>query len=323
MSDEQKIKAIQSAFHTLRDELITLEKGIKARATDAVLYRLPLIVDKGHAHDALFEQRELPAPGEVDNEPVVPNALHGPPAIDAAAQTVTKLSRRKHQLPDRSFRTPGVVALPDLALLELAMRINGLKDDLKLQIKALAPARSGGRGHLVANLPIDDPHLRQIYRHIPVLSHSVERISFTWASNTTSVVRMTVAELRRWLAAMRPEDLLLMDTSWETALYGLEDQEVVARQRILQPIPCANVKGYVDETSYVHANKRITAVMPILHFGQQLPEIRPLKTLPGKAERDRTRREESPSRRKLEMDPLIAPLGIYRYKPMFRQFKST
>ena len=82
-------------------------------------------------------------------------------------------------------------------------------------------------------------HLKQLYRHIPILPHRPEKIGFTWYSNGRSIKKLTVAQAQSKLLAMGEEKVHIQQQLQK--LNTLPEHEVLAQIQPQVPVVRANL----------------------------------------------------------------------------------
>lgn len=82
-------------------------------------------------------------------------------------------------------------------------------------------------------------HLKQLYRHIPILPRRPEKIGFTWYSNGRSIKKLTVAQAETKLLAMGEEKSHIQQQLQK--LNTLPEYEVLAQIQTQVPVVRANL----------------------------------------------------------------------------------
>lgn len=82
-------------------------------------------------------------------------------------------------------------------------------------------------------------HLKQLYRHIPVLAHRPEKIGFTWYSNGRSIKKLSVTQAEKKLLAMGEEKSHIQQQLQK--LHNLPEHEVLAQIQTQVPVVRANL----------------------------------------------------------------------------------
>ena len=107
-------------------------------------------------------------------------------------------------------------------------------------------------------------HLKQLYRHIPILAHRPEKIGFTWYSNGRSIKKLTVAQAETKLLAMGEEKTHIQQQLQK--LNTLPQHEILAQIQTQVPVVRANLvfkllndKGHADTV-----RKAMNVSLPLL-----------------------------------------------------------
>lgn len=82
-------------------------------------------------------------------------------------------------------------------------------------------------------------HLKQLYRHIPILAHRPEKIGFTWYSNGRSIKKISVAQAETKLLAMGEDKIHIQQQLQK--LNTLPEHEVLAQIQTQVPVVRANL----------------------------------------------------------------------------------
>lgn len=241
---------------------------------------------------------------------------------EVVAAAMTEVLLRKAQNPHESLRMPGVVvAGPDS--LTLINDINGMKETLATGLGALTNYERNAFHRRQTGMAG-----QQILRRYEILPHPT-KLRFQWVGGH-SVTRFTAGSFRaqclneirdiegnphiteaslptypehdagyRWVKHLRD-------------LSGVPDKEVIAERRTTQP----HVRCYVrtrDDRYYAQVS------MPmIVPAGHDLPHIS------GELEACRLGQPAiKPKPSRFEPDPLVSNTSIYRYREMFREYKSA
>lgn len=107
-------------------------------------------------------------------------------------------------------------------------------------------------------------HLKQLYRHIPILPHRPEKIGFTWYSNGRSIKKLSVAQAQTKLLAMGEEKPHIQQQLQK--LNTLSEHEILAQIQTQVPVVRANLvyklkneKGHSETV-----RKAMNASLPLL-----------------------------------------------------------
>ena len=94
-------------------------------------------------------------------------------------------------------------------------------------------------------------HLKQLYRHIPILAHRPEKIGFTWYSNGRSIKKLSVAQAEAKLLAMGEDKTHIQQQLQK--LNTLTHHEILAQIQTQVPVVRGNLvykqsneKGHVE-----------------------------------------------------------------------------
>jgi len=277
-----------------------------------------------HIHSALREVEEglaaldqiLLEEGGVAWAPDTPDSQ----APRLARQALTHIYHR-----DTGEELPlsGLIHAPDRAL-ALVPEINAAKDRLKSTILALrqdSGLKNAGVNRLAAHSagPSRDPavvealkaikaqrlNLLSAYRHLTVLPDRLESVSWSWARQR-AITRVSLDE-----AQVMAENL--HDHARETALSllaGLDPQEPLARVKPVAPHLRVNLVYQVEDptTKQLERTRKATTAATVFLMPQtQLPRVRWPGDTPPPA------RQHTRSDAKIEAEPFIYALNLYRY----------
>ncbi|MEX1056082.1 MAG: DNA replication terminus site-binding protein [Natronospirillum sp.] len=151
-------------------------------------------------------------------------------------------------------------------------------------------------------------HLKQFSRTIPLLTERPEKISFNWYRSGRSIKRMTRNQVLEKLES-----------------YGVDKPHIAIQYQKVASLPDNEPLAQVqDQAPLVRANLRyegkrreaFNVAMPIFipleeHGGYSFPEIVPPTDKPPEG-RSRARRSDQ----KLEDEPFVSTLRVYRYRPV-------
>ena len=107
-------------------------------------------------------------------------------------------------------------------------------------------------------------HLKQLYRHIPILPHRPEKIGFTWYSNGRSIKKLTVAQAEAKLLAMGEEKSHIQQQLQK--LHTLPEHEILAQIQTQVPVVRANLV-YKSQDEKGHSEtirKAMNVSLPLL-----------------------------------------------------------
>ncbi len=169
----------------------------------------------------------------------------------------------------------------------LVQNIQKTNKDYWLREKALLNQRHQNLRQQLHYTGLSRIHLKQLYRHIPILPQRPEKIGFTWYSNGRSIKKMSVASAQQKLLAMgehKPHIQLQLQQ-----LNTLPEHEILAQIQTQVPVVRANLvykqlteKGHVETV-----RKAMNVSLPLLvpeegspllpsfnQIGDQPPEAR-------------------------------------------------
>ena len=121
----------------------------------------------------------------------------------------------------------------------LAQQIQKTDKDLWLSQKAQLNTRHKTLRNQLYYTGLGRIHLKQLYRHIPILPHRPEKIGFTWYSNGRSIKKLTVAQAQTKLLAMGEEKVHIQQQLQK--LNTLPEHEVLAQIQTQVPVVRANI----------------------------------------------------------------------------------
>ncbi|PRY65688.1 DNA replication terminus site binding protein [Vreelandella songnenensis] len=287
--------------------------------TDVTAYRLLHELDE--RFDRLVEAIEVAL--TIYEQQTLPTWAFHQPAIEAGwlRHALLDMWHQEGQDGRETRNYIGVVAA-NQTLLEAIGAINEAKaniSELLQKIKNLSPKAFG---EIKQRLPkrhpyVDDVlrqsgfarlHLKQCWRQIPVAEAPVSRIRLAWYSSGRSIKRLSVQEAER----------KLMDLDTEAAhvriqlrkLAGLPSGEVLAQVQAQAPLMRANL-FFTEPLADGHTRRAFNIAMPLFVPApeQRLPHMN-LPPLHPPTQRTRARRRDE----KLEQEPFLPSLRIYRYK---------
>jgi hypothetical protein len=125
------------------------------------------------------------------------------------------------------------------AFKSLVQEIQKTDKDLWLSQKAQLNTRHKALRNQLYYTGLGRIHLKQLYRHIPILSHRPEKIGFTWYSNGRSIKKLTVAQAESKLLAMGEEKVHIQQQLQK--LNTLPEHEVLAQIQTQVPVVRANL----------------------------------------------------------------------------------
>jgi hypothetical protein len=109
-------------------------------------------------------------------------------------------------LRDGEFFNAAAIAIPGKAnLFWSVQQVQKTDKDLWLSHKAQLNTRHQSLRNQLYYTGLGRIHLKQLYRHIPILTHRPEKIGFTWYSNGRSIKKLTITQAQNKLLAMGEE----------------------------------------------------------------------------------------------------------------------
>jgi len=133
----------------------------------------------------------------------------------------------------------------------LVQKIQKANKDLWLSQKAQLNVRHQTLRNQLYYTGLGRIHLKQLYRHIPVLKHRPEKIGFTWYSNGRSIKKLTVADAEAKLLSMGDDKTHIQQQLQK--LNTLPEFEMLAQIQTQVPVVRANLvyrisneKGHIE-----------------------------------------------------------------------------
>lgn len=294
MVDPEIYVGLLDAYDRVRGALSELSDCV--RRVDA---RLP-------AYSAVLADREAP---EAQRSMSV-DSLEGEGARNWAAAALSRMNYRPGQAPVASVRAPGLLASSPQTLEAL--------DDVNRAKKVFAE-----RGRAIDEYtftlirkmrPFAHVQRLQVYRQLHVLHQVPERVSFFWNRGATTGKRLTAADVRRRIKnAERRQRGTLSDETIErelAALEGLHDAEVLV---IRKPVaPHVELLAWIDGQPL----PPIPGALPLFIPAGRWPT---LSMLPDLVDAPTSRRSD----RKVELEPLLPRLHVYRYLYQYRERREA
>ncbi len=146
-------------------------------------------------------------------------------------------------------------------------------------------------------------HLKQCYRHIPVLEAAPLKVGFSWYTNGRSIRRLSVDEAEQKLLALG-EDKAHIQIQLNK-LHGLPATQGIAQVQTLAPVVRANL---VYPDSHSRQRQAMNVALPLMIPGELLPEFNQIASEPP-AERTRQRRSDQ----KVSDDPFLPSIRVHLY----------
>lgn len=212
---------------------------------------------------------------------------------------------------------PGLIAL-NREQITLAAEVNLAKDQLRKVVQQLKEADNAQwrdvQGRLARRYQVLNEflgreglarlHLKQAYRHLPLVVKRPDRVGFSWYSSGRSIARISKAQAWERLVKLNTEAAHIRIQMERLA--ALPDNEPLARVQRQAPVLRANLV-FTDGR-----RKSMNASLPLLFPNQgsnDLPDFSlPPETPPG--ERQRLVRSDN----KLEDEPWLPSIRVHRYR---------
>lgn len=146
----------------------------------------------------------------------------------------------------------------------LVQQIQKTDKDLWLSQKAQLNTRHKTLRNQLYYTGLGRIHLKQLYRHIPILAHRPEKIGFTWYSNGRSIKKLTVAQAETKLLAMGEEKSHIQQQLQK--LNTLPEHEILAQIQTQVPVVRANlVYKLLNEKGHIETiRKAMNVSLPLL-----------------------------------------------------------
>lgn len=211
---------------------------------------------------------------------------------------------------------PGIVSL-NHEQITFANEINLLKDEFRTAVTQIKEQDSQQWRDIQGTLArryqrlneqlqregLNRLHLKQVFRHIPLIVQRPEKIGFSWYTSGRSIKKITRSEAYNLLCKLNTEAThvkIQLDR-----LAGISEQEPLARVQNQAPVLRANMV-FPDKK-----RRSMNVSLPIMFPGegrQALPEFNvPLPTPP--AERSRLVRSDN----RIEDDAFLPSIRVHRY----------
>lgn len=202
----------------------------------------------------------------------------------------------------RETRARHGLVLIDEPIAEHILHINHLKDDFKYQVQqARLELKEHGLREAMQASEMARVHLRQCYRHLPLLEERPQRIGFSWYTNGRSIRKLTAPQVEKMLFDLGAEKPHIQQQL--NKLYALPEHTDLAQVQTLAPVVRANLV-------FQESRKAMNAPLPlfILDNGHGLPEFNQLGLdIPE----GRTRKARADQ--KIEPEPYIPSLRVHLY----------
>ena len=231
----------------------------------------------------------------------------------------------KDQQDGRETRSCYGLVMADDELIALAREVNLAKDHFKalvqnvqkthkdwwLSEKAQLNSRHKNLREQLYYTGLGRIHLKQLYRHIPILPLRPEKIGFTWYSNGRSIKKLTVAQAQAKLLAMGEEkthiqqQLQKLNTLPEHELLAqIQTQVPVVRANLVYKI--ANDKGHTETV-----RKAMNVSLPLLVPAENNPLLPAFNQIDDQPPAARTRIARNDF--KICEEVFLPSLRVHRY----------
>lgn len=254
------------------------------------------------------DQADLP-------ELVVPELVNPADAVEVVASSVTSIYYREDQHAKSTIRVAGLVGVSP-SVIEALAEVNRLKKAFKDSVTEV-PIRQ--RRQLIKHLP--GLSRLQAYRELVSISRHPDEVHFFWAANKVGVARRTVAVMLEELKVEKDAtpstdiDLLRAIEMDIEKLAGMDPREIIARARPIRLHPQCNV--WIGGSLAGQEDAYLPVFYPV-DPAQRAPKVRALGES-SKGERQRAIRSD----RKLDDEPLLERLDVYRYRVNFRSYEEA
>ncbi|MBO9471757.1 hypothetical protein J7355_16825 [Endozoicomonas sp. G2_2] len=238
----------------------------------------------------------------------------GEPARLNARAIFAAIDYAPEQSPNTVRRMAGVVCAPREVLPALD-GLNAAKEALKTSVGKLPRGRwQRERASMSRAATLS---LLQAYRRVRVLPDGASRVSFTWDRHGASGRRLTVAQARELVQAPGYHGPISQarQNIERAALVDLPETEVLLQRKPIAPTPAANV--WLTPDARPIAFRVDMPVVVITDAPEQAPKIYDLEDFDPQTPARKTR-----SDRRVEDQPLIERLHLYRYTAAWRGSNS-
>ncbi len=231
----------------------------------------------------------------------------------------------KDQQDGRETRSCYGLVMANDNLIDLAHSVNRAKDDFKKLVQSVQKnhkdwwlnekSQLNKRHHNLREqlyfTGLSRIHLKQIYRHIPILAKRPEKIGFTWYSNGRSIKKMTIADAQAKLLAMGEDKQHIQQQLQK--LNTLPEHELLAQIQTQAPVVRANlVFQQKNENGHIETiRKAMNVSLPLLvpeDSNPLLPRFNQIDDQPPAA-RTRTARNDF----KISEEVFLPSLRVHRY----------
>ena len=231
----------------------------------------------------------------------------------------------KDQQDGRETRSCYGLVMANEEIISLAREINVAKDEFKklvqqvqktdkdfwLSQKAQLNTRHQSLRNQLYYTGLGRIHLKQLYRHIPILEHRPEKIGFTWYSNGRSIKKLTVAQAGAKLLAMGEEKSHIQQQLQQ--LNTLAQHETLAQIQTQVPVVRANlVFKLLNEKGHAETvRKAMNVSLPLLVPEEENPLLPAFNEIDEQPPIARTRIARSDF--KICEEVFLPSLRVHRY----------
>lgn len=212
---------------------------------------------------------------------------------------------------------PGLIAL-NREQITLAAEVNLAKDQFRKVVHALKEADNVAWREIQGRLArryqsLNDSlgreglarlHLKQVFRHLPLVVKRPDRVGFSWYSSGRSIARITKAEAWERLTKLNTEAAHIRIQMERLAT--LPDNEPLARVQRQAPVLRANLV-FADGR-----RKSMNVSLPLLFPSQGINELPDFSIPPETPPNERHRLVRSDN--KLEDEPWLPSIRVHRYR---------
>lgn len=215
----------------------------------------------------------------------------------------------------RKTRARHGIVLADNELLEMVKKINQQKDHFRKTVKSTREELSAtewveeygklGQVNLrdaLQHSNLTRVHLRQCYRHIPLLEEHPQTIGFSWYVSGRSIRKLSVEQAEEALIALgeeKPHIKLQLQKLNQLPAYA-----DLAQMQSLAPVVRANI---VFESSRKAMNTSLPLFIP--DTGTGLPKFNKIELTPPEVRSRKTRADS-----KVDPEPFLPSIRVHLYK---------
>lgn len=181
--------------------------------------------------------------------------------------------------------------------------VNALKDDFKLAVqKTRKHLKDHQLREAMLHSELSRVHLRQCYRHLPLIKEWPSKVGFSWYVSGRSIRKLNISQVEKMLLELGEEKLHIQQQL--NKLYLLPEQTVLAQVQTLAPVVRANLV-------FSESKKAMNAPLPlfILDQGLGLPEFNEVSLTPPEARTRKARADQ-----KIEPEPYLPSLRVHLYR---------